>query len=92
VGQPIDEHRESIIVDGEIRRLPPTLWRLFKLLHCSRGSIVRYHLISRDTGIAHSALREHKRRLRKLLDGSQFEVVTHRGIGLELVERNSLSK
>jgi hypothetical protein len=87
VGQSINENRESIIVDGEIRRLSPALWRLFKLLHCRRSSIVRYHLISRDTGIAHSALREHTRRLRKLLGGSQFQVVTHRGIGLELVER-----
>ena len=86
MGQSIDETRESIIVGGEIRRLSPTLWRLFKLLHRHRGSIVRYDLIASDTGMAPSLLREHTRRLRKLLDGTQFQLVTHRGLGLELVE------
>ena len=84
--QSLDETRESIIVGGEIRRLSPTLWRLFKLLHRHRGSIVRYDLIGSDTGMAPSLLREHTRRLRKLLDGSQFQLVTHRRLGLELIE------
>jgi DNA-binding response OmpR family regulator len=87
VGRSIDETRESIIVSGELRRLSPTLWRLFKLLHRHRGSLVRYHLIANETGIAASALREHTRRLRKQLNGSQFQLVTHRGLGLELLER-----
>jgi DNA-binding response OmpR family regulator len=86
VGPSIDEARESIIVGGEIRRLSPTLWRLFKILHRHRGSVVRYDLIASSTGIAPSLLREHTRRLRKLLGGSQFQLVTHRGLGLELVE------
>ena len=82
----LDETRESIIVGGEIRRLSPTIWRLFVLLHRHRGSVVRYDLVVSDTGIAPSLLREHTRRLRKQLDGSQFQLITHRGLGLELVE------
>jgi DNA-binding response OmpR family regulator len=76
-----------MLTNGEIRRLSPTLWRLFKLLYRHRGSVVRYHLIASDAGIPASVLREHTRRLRERLSGSEFQLVTHRGLGLELVER-----
>jgi hypothetical protein len=80
----VDKARESIMIDGEPRRLPPLLWSLFELLLEHRGSLVDYHQIEERIGLYR---REHLRRLRQLLEGSHYKVVCYRDLGLELHER-----
>jgi hypothetical protein len=74
----IDRHRNIILVHGEPRQLTPTLWQLFVLLYRRRGTVVSSAILLRRQ-------RENLRQLRKLLAGSRYRIVNHRGIGYELI-------
>ena len=82
----VDRAHFALVLPGDRRRqLSATEWRLFAALYRRHGRVVPDVELTRAAHIPACALRGHIRRLRKLLFGSRFRLVTHRSYGYELV-------
>jgi DNA-binding response OmpR family regulator len=82
----VDRAHFALVLPGDRRRqLSVTEWRLFAALYRRHGRVVPDVELTRAARIPAYALREHILRLRKLLFGSRFRLVTHRSWGYELV-------
>src|SRR5215469_16300816 len=78
-------HFALVLADYRLRQLSVTEWRLFVALYHRHGRVVLNVELTRAARIPAYALGEHIRRLRKLLFGSRFRLVTHRSYGYELM-------
>src|SRR5215467_6084037 len=84
----VDRAHFALVLPGyRLRQLSATEWRLFVALYRRHGRVVPDVELTRAARIPAYALSEHIRRLRKLLFGSRFRLVTHRSYGYELVVR-----
>src|SRR5262249_37279815 len=79
----LDVERHLIkLADGRWRRLPPVLWRAFTVLLKRQGHVVT---LAQLPGHG-SASKQNVMRLRCLLAGTGYEVITHRSLGVELLD------
>jgi DNA-binding response OmpR family regulator len=78
-------HFALVLPDYRRRQLSATEWRLFAALYRRHGRVVPDVELTRAARIPAYALQEHIRRLRTLMSGSRFRLVTHRSYGYELV-------
>jgi len=84
----VDRAHFALVLPGDRRRqLSPTEWRVFAALYRRHGRVVPDVELTRSARIPAYALHEQIRRLRKLMFGSRFRLVTHRSCGYELVVR-----
>ena len=84
----VDRAHFALVLPGDRRRkLSATEWRVFAALYRRHGRVVPDVEITRSARIPAYALHEQIRRLRKLMFGSRFRLVTHRSCGYELVVR-----
>jgi hypothetical protein len=74
----IDPVRHRVRVGDDWRPLSPRQWQVFDALHRRRGPVRATALVTR--GCCESLVREQISKLRGRLDGSVFEIVTHRQI------------
>jgi DNA-binding response OmpR family regulator len=82
----VDRAHFALVLAGfQRRQLSATEWRLFVALYRRHGRVVPNVELTRAARIPAYALSEHIRRLRKLLFGSRFRLVTHRSYGYELM-------
>jgi DNA-binding response OmpR family regulator len=70
--------------------LTATHWQIFVLLYRHRGDVVyndRIHaeLSEGQDRASAELIREHMRQLRKVLDGSRYQIVNYRSLGYELI-------
>jgi DNA-binding response OmpR family regulator len=81
------------VVNGEIRHMPPIIWRFFTVLHRAqrRGDVVPAEMLESRQG-SESFVREAIRRLRRVLDGSDFEIRTWRSIGYDLIDKSQSAR
>jgi len=84
----VDRAHFALVLPGDRRRqLSATEWRVFAALYRRHGRVVPDVELTRSARIPAYALHEQIRRLRKLMFGSRFRLVTHRRCGYELVVR-----
>jgi DNA-binding response OmpR family regulator len=86
----IDRRRHRVMVAGKPRSLTATHWQIFMLLYRHRGDVVyndRIHAELSECRDRPSAelIREHMRKLRKVLAGSRYQIVNYRSLGYELI-------
>jgi DNA-binding winged helix-turn-helix (wHTH) protein len=86
----VDRRRHLIMVAGKPRPLAATHWQIFMLLYRHRGDVVyndRIHAELSDGRDRPSAelIREHMRKLRKVLAWSRYQIVNYRSLGYELI-------
>ena len=78
----VDRRRRELVVGDQHRVLSRAEWAIFEALYVARGSPVSTDFLVAATST--SGLREHIRKLRRALLGSQYRIETHRGIGYSL--------
>lgn len=82
----VDRAHFALVLPGDrLRQLSLTEWRLFVELYRRHGRVVPNVELTRAARIPVYTLSEHLSRLRKLLFGSRFRLVTHRSYGYELI-------
>jgi len=80
------------MVAGTPHRLSATHWQIFTLLYGHRGDVVYADRIqaelyreAKERPEASNIIREHARRLCRVLAGSRYLIENYRGIGYELI-------
>ena len=82
----VDRAHIALVLPGDrLRQLSLTEWRLFVELYRRHGRVVPNVELTRAARIPAYALSEQIRRLRKLLLGSRFRLLTHQSYGYELM-------
>jgi len=82
----VDRAHFALVLPGDrLRQLSLTEWRLFVELYRRHGRVVPNVELTRAARIPAYALSEQIRRLRKLLLGSRFRLLTHQSYGYELM-------
>jgi hypothetical protein len=78
----VDRRRHEVVAGNKRRLFTRTEWAIFEALYTARGSPLSTEFLV--TAIVASGLREHIRKLRRMLIGSRYRIETHRGIGYSL--------
>ena len=82
----VDRAHFALVLPSDWRRqLSATEWRLFVALYRRHGRVVPNVELTRAARIPAYALSEQIRRLRNLLLGSRFRLLTHQSYGYELM-------
>ena len=82
----VDRAHFALVLPGDrLRQLSLTEWQLFVELYRRHGRVVPNVELTRAARIPAYALSEQIRRLRKLLLGSRFRLLTHQSYGYELM-------
>lgn len=86
----VDRQRHRIFIDGEWKSLAGHEWRLFELLFNNLGHVVPIrkiyeHVWPAQSPESESSLRNLRWLMTRRLKNSDFMVLSHRGIGMEMV-------